>query len=111
MSPVRGLAAGGVALAICLRAVPARAQATGDAPAPQAAQAASTNVATGKRVYTPADFALLFAPGGKIDQLFQQKLAPYVDTTTRPWKLRPVEGTPLGADNGSLPQFQRAAAI
>jgi type VI secretion system protein ImpL len=64
-----------------------------------------------RRDATPADFALLFAPGGKIDQLFQQKLAPYVDTTTRPWKFRPVEGTPLGADNGSLPQFQRAAAI
>ncbi|MBB3281158.1 type VI secretion system membrane subunit TssM [Mitsuaria sp. BK037] len=60
---------------------------------------------------TQADFAMLFAPGGKIDQLFQQKLAPYVDTTTRPWKFRAVEGTPLGADSGTLPQFQRAQAI
>ena len=60
---------------------------------------------------TQADFALLFGPGGKIDQLFQQKLAPYVDTTTRPWKFRAVDGTPLGTDSGSLPQFQRAAAI
>jgi hypothetical protein len=70
VSPVRGLAAGGVALAICLRAVPARAQATGDAPAPQAAQAASTNVATGKRVYLPADFAR-FAPKTAYDMLAQ----------------------------------------
>ena len=60
---------------------------------------------------TQADFALLFGPGGKIDQLFQQKLAPYVDTTTRPWRFRAVEGTPLGGDSGTLPQFQRAAAI
>ena len=60
---------------------------------------------------TQADFAMLFGPGGKIDQLFQQKLAPYVDTTTRPWKFRAVEGTPLGADSGTLPQFQRAQAI
>jgi len=60
---------------------------------------------------TQADFAMLFAPGGKIDQLFQQKLAPYVDTSSRPWRFRPVEGTPLGGDAGTLPQFQRAAAI
>ncbi len=60
---------------------------------------------------TQADFAMLFGPNGKIDQLFQQKLAPYVDTTTRPWKFRAVEGTPLGADAGTLPQFQRAAVI
>ena len=60
---------------------------------------------------TPADFALLFGPGGKIDQLFQQRLAAYVDTTTRPWRFRPVEGAPLGTDTGSLGQFQRAQAI
>ena len=60
---------------------------------------------------TPADFALLFGPGGKIDQLFQQRLATYVDTTTRPWRFRPIEGAPLGTDTGSLGQFQRAQAI
>ena len=60
---------------------------------------------------TPADFAQVFGPGGKIDLLFQQKLAPYVDTAARPWKFRAVEGVPLGVDNGTLPQFQRAQAI
>ncbi|HEX6703126.1 MAG TPA: type VI secretion system membrane subunit TssM [Albitalea sp.] len=60
---------------------------------------------------TPADFALLFGPGGKIDQVFQQKLAAYVDTSARPWRFRAVDGVPLGADHGSLPQFQRAQAI
>ncbi|MDN3920007.1 type VI secretion system membrane subunit TssM [Roseateles violae] len=63
------------------------------------------------RDVTQADFALLFGPGGKIDQLFQQKLATYVDTTTRPWRFRAVEGGPLGVDGGTLPQFQRAQAI
>ena len=60
---------------------------------------------------TPADFAALFGPGGKFDTVFQQKLAPYVDTTTRPWRFRPVDGVPLGSDVGTLPQFQRAQAI
>jgi type VI secretion system protein ImpL len=60
---------------------------------------------------TQADFALLFAPGGKIESLFTQKLAPYVDTSTRPWRFRQVDGTALGGDVGTLPQFQRAAAI
>jgi type VI secretion system protein ImpL len=61
---------------------------------------------------TPQDFATVFGPGGKMDSLFQQKLAPYVDTTKRPWHFRPVEGgAPLGTDVGTLPQFQRAQAI
>ena len=59
----------------------------------------------------PADFAQLFGPAGKIESLVQQTLKPYVDMTTRPWRFRPLEGIPLGGDAGSLPQFQRAAAI
>jgi type VI secretion system protein ImpL len=62
------------------------------------------------RDVTQADFATLFGPGGKFDQM-TQKLAPYIDTSTRPWSFRPVDGTPLGTDHGTLPQFQRAAAI
>ncbi|MBK7614584.1 MAG: type VI secretion system membrane subunit TssM [Burkholderiales bacterium] len=66
--------------------------------------------ASSSREVTPADFATLFGPGGKFDQM-QQKLAPYIDTSTRPWSFRSVEGTPLGADVGTLPQFQRAQVI
>ena len=66
--------------------------------------------ASSAREVTPADFAALFGPGGKFDQM-QTKLAPYIDTSTRPWRFRPVEGTPLGTDVGTLPQFQRAQAI
>jgi type VI secretion system protein ImpL len=62
------------------------------------------------RDVTQADFAALFGPGGKFEQL-TQKLAPYIDTSTRPWSFRAVDGTPLGTDVGTLPQFQRAAAI
>ncbi|MBI5255431.1 MAG: type VI secretion system membrane subunit TssM [Burkholderiales bacterium] len=65
---------------------------------------------TSARDVTQADFAALFGPGGKFDQM-TQKLAPYIDTSTRPWSFRPVDGTPLGTDVGTLPQFQRAAAI
>jgi type VI secretion system protein ImpL len=62
------------------------------------------------RDVTPADFAALFGPGGKFEQM-QTKLAPYVDTAARPWRFLPVDGAPLGADVGTLPQFQRAQAI
>ena len=61
---------------------------------------------------TPADFAQVFGPGGKIDHLVQDKLTPYVDTAARPsWRFKPIDGTPLGTDLGTLPQFQRAAVI
>jgi type VI secretion system protein ImpL len=57
-----------------------------------------------------ADFTALFGPGGKFEQM-QQRLAPYIDTSTKTWSFRSGEGAPLGVDVGSLPQFQRAAII
>ena len=61
---------------------------------------------------TQADFAQVFGPGGKFDQLTQGSLKPYIDTSARPsWRFKPVEGTPLGTDLGTLPQFQRASVI
>ncbi|MBL8345422.1 MAG: type VI secretion system membrane subunit TssM [Rubrivivax sp.] len=65
---------------------------------------------TAAREVTPADFAALFGPGGKFEQM-QTKLAPYIDTSTRPWRFLPVDGAPLGTDLGTLPQFQRAKEI
>jgi type VI secretion system protein ImpL len=65
---------------------------------------------TSAREVTPADFAALFGPGGKFEQM-QNKLAPqYVDTSTRPWRFHPGPSS-LGADVGTLPQFQRAKEI
>ena len=66
--------------------------------------------ASASREITQADFAALFGPGGRFEQM-QQKLAPYIDTSTRPWSFRAVDGVPLGTDVGSLPQFQRAQVI
>ncbi len=62
------------------------------------------------REVTPADFAQLFGPGGRFERV-QNELAQYIDTSVRPWRFKPVDGTPLGGDQGSLPQFQRAQAI
>ncbi|MBZ8142791.1 type VI secretion system membrane subunit TssM [Rubrivivax gelatinosus] len=66
--------------------------------------------ATASREMTPQDFMSLFGPGGRFEQM-QQKLAPYIDTTTRPWSFRALDGVALGHDSGTLPQFQRAAVI
>ncbi|HNB43694.1 MAG TPA: type VI secretion system membrane subunit TssM [Burkholderiaceae bacterium] len=58
---------------------------------------------------TAADFGQLFGPGGRIDRIFQEKLAAHVDTSARPvWRFR---NATLGDDAGTLPQFQRAQAI
>ncbi|KGM40333.1 hypothetical protein JY96_10630 [Aquabacterium sp. NJ1] len=63
------------------------------------------------RDVTQDDFARMFAPGGLIDSFFQQQLARFVDTSTRPWSFRKLEGATMGTDSGTLAQFQRAAAI
>lgn len=64
------------------------------------------------RDVTPADFALLFAPGGKFDRYVQERLLPYVDTASKPWRfIDRGDGNSLGSDGGTLAQFQRAAAI
>ena len=62
------------------------------------------------REVQPQDFAQVFAPGGKIDQLMT-KLGPYVDTSTRTWHFRPVDGVTLASESGGLAQLQRAQAI
>jgi type VI secretion system protein ImpL len=56
----------------------------------------------------PTDFAALFGPGGKFEQM-AQRFGAYVDTSR--WVFRPVDGIPLGSDRGTLPQFERAAKI
>ena len=62
------------------------------------------------RDVTREDFARLFAPGGLMDDFFQKNLAPYVDTSTRPWSFKKVQEQSLGGP-GNLAQFQRAATI
>ncbi|MBI3380482.1 MAG: type VI secretion system membrane subunit TssM [Aquabacterium sp.] len=68
-------------------------------------------VRSSSRDVTQDDFARMFAPGGLMDSFFQQQLARFVDTSTRPWSFRKLEGATMGTDSGTLAQFQRAAAI
>ena len=47
-------------------------------------------VASSKRDVLPEDFGQMFGPGGLIDEFFQKRLAALVDTSTRPWRYKPV---------------------
>jgi type VI secretion system protein ImpL len=57
------------------------------------------------------DFATLFGPGGQIDTFFNENLSKFVDTRTRPWSSKVVNGTDLGLPTEVLQQFQHAAEI
>ena len=58
-----------------------------------------------------ADFARLFGPGGQIDAFFNETLLKHVDTRSRPWTFKPVNGVDLGISQQVLEQFQHAAEI
>ena len=67
-------------------------------------------LSSSKRDVLPEDFGQMFGPGGLMDDFFQKRLAALVDTSTRPWRYRPV------AEQGAitpaaLAQFERAARI
>ena len=57
------------------------------------------------------DFAKLLAPGGMMDQFFDQYLKNFVDTTSKPWKWLAPDRVPLGLSPASLVEFERAAQI
>ena len=58
----------------------------------------------------PEDLGQMFAPGGLMDDFFQKRLAALVDTSTRPWRYKPV--AEQGAiTTAALAQFERAARI
>jgi type VI secretion system protein ImpL len=63
------------------------------------------------RDVTQEDFTRLFSAGGLIDEFFQKNLAPFVNTSTRPWSFRNMGEASLGDASGALIQFQRAQAI
>ncbi|NIZ62618.1 type VI secretion system membrane subunit TssM [Sedimentitalea sp. CY04] len=58
-----------------------------------------------------ADFAKLFSPGGLIDGFFNENLAKYVDTRSRPWTWKRVNDVDLGISPAVLVQMQYAAEI
>lgn len=57
------------------------------------------------------DFARVFAPGGMLDNFFQQSLASHVDTSVRPWRYKPVGPGMPPFSGPSLQPFEQAAAI
>ncbi len=57
------------------------------------------------------DFASLLAPGGMMDQFFDQYLKKFVDTTAKPWKWLSPDKVPLGLSPSSLAEFDRADQI
>lgn len=58
----------------------------------------------------PEDFGQFFGPGGLMDDFFQKRLANLVDTSTKPWKYKPVVGQ-ANSSAAALAQFERAARI
>ena len=65
----------------------------------------------GARDVLPDDFGQFFGPGGLMDDFFQKRLAALVDTSTKPWRYKPVaDGQAMGG-SAALAQFERAARI
>ena len=58
-----------------------------------------------------ADFATLFAPGGRIDTFFSAQLRAFVDQSATSWKLQSVGGVDPPVNQANLEQFKRAAMI
>jgi type VI secretion system protein ImpL len=67
-------------------------------------------VASSTRDALPEDFGQFFGPGGMMDDFFQKRLASLVDTSTKPWKYKPVAGQ-ASVSAAALAQFERAARI
>ena len=59
----------------------------------------------------PEDFGQLFSPGGMLDDFYQRRLAPLVDTGTTPWTYKPLADGKRPASPAALADFQRAARI
>jgi len=57
------------------------------------------------------DFTTLFAPGGLIDQFFNENLQKHVDKRTRPWTWKRVNNVDLGISAAVLQQMQYADEI
>jgi type VI secretion system protein ImpL len=67
-------------------------------------------VTSSSRDALPEDFGQFFGPGGMMEEFFQKRLASLVDTSSRPWRYRPIAGQPT-VSASALIQFERAARI
>ncbi|CAM4117556.1 type VI secretion system membrane subunit TssM [Roseateles saccharophilus] len=59
----------------------------------------------------PEDFGQLFGNGGMLDDFFQRRLQPLVDTGTASWSYKPLPDGTRPAAPAALAEFQRAARI
>ncbi|HZZ06213.1 type VI secretion system membrane subunit TssM, partial [Paraburkholderia sp.] len=57
------------------------------------------------------DFTRVFAQGGVIDDFFVKTLAPFVDTSAKPWRYKTLPGATEPVQGPSLTPFERAKAI
>jgi type VI secretion system protein ImpL len=57
------------------------------------------------------DFGQFFGPGGKLDQFFNDNLAEYVDTNTRPWRVHSNVADVIRINAAALQQMQLARQI
>jgi type VI secretion system protein ImpL len=60
---------------------------------------------------TLADFGKLFAPGGLIDNFFNENLKSFVNSSGGKWRWKTVGNASLGIPDSVLRQFQRAELI
>ena len=67
-------------------------------------------VSSSSRDALPEDFGQFFGPGGMMDDFFQKRLANLVDTSTKPWRYKPIAGQ-ANVSASALAQFERAARI
>jgi type VI secretion system protein ImpL len=57
------------------------------------------------------DFARFFGPQGSMTKFFENNLRDFVDTSSRPWRVRPKNGILINISKGALQQFEYAAKI
>jgi len=60
---------------------------------------------------TLTDFGNFFSPSGTMQTFFNTYLAPFVDTSTSPWKLQTIDGKGLNIAPATLQAFEDAATI
>ncbi|NHV24700.1 type VI secretion system membrane subunit TssM [Burkholderia sp. D-99] len=64
-----------------------------------------------KRDVSIDDFTRVFAQGGVIDDFFVKTLAPFVDTSAKPWRYRTLPGATEPVQGPDLEPFEHAKAI
>ncbi|WP_321963538.1 type VI secretion system membrane subunit TssM [Paraburkholderia sp. J7] len=64
-----------------------------------------------KRDVSIDDFTRVFAQGGVIDDFFTKNLAPFVDTSAKPWRYRTLPGATEPVQGPDLEPFEHAKAI